>query len=128
MPAIGRIGRIGSVILAAGLLGLGTVSAARAQAGGGSAHKQEAGKEGSEHKAKTVTIDQVPAKVRATIQREMKGGTLNRIEMEHDKGQPLYQAEIVKNGKMQEIYVDEAGKVVKRESGEQEHKEKQEGR
>jgi hypothetical protein len=71
-----------------------------------SAEKQE------EH----LTMTQVPAPVKATIDKESAGGKVDEIEKETEHGRTFYEAEIVKNGKTSYIHVSDDGKVLKRET------------
>ena len=60
-----------------------------------------------------VTIDQVPAPVRATIEKETKGASINEIERETEKGKKVYEVEYVRDNKKYEVHVAEDGKVLK---------------
>ena len=62
-----------------------------------------------------VTLDQVPAAVRATIERESAGGKVEEIEREADDGKTVYEVEIEKDDKEIEIHVAEDGKILKRD-------------
>lgn len=62
-----------------------------------------------------VTIDQVPAAVRATILKEAKGGTIKEIERETENGKTIYEAEIIIDGKEVEIEVAVDGTLLGRE-------------
>jgi uncharacterized membrane protein YkoI len=65
-----------------------------------------------------MSLDQVPAPVKATLEKEAKGGTVGDVTMEKDaKGRTYYEAEIhTMKGKDRYVHVSEAGKVLKRES------------
>ena len=63
-----------------------------------------------------LTMDQLPAAVRASIEKESAGGTVGEVEKETERGQTFYEAEIVKDGKESYVHVAENGKVLKRES------------
>ena len=60
-----------------------------------------------------LTMDQVPAPVRATIEKETKGATINEIERETQKGKKVYEVEYVRDNKKYEVHVAEDGKVLK---------------
>ena len=60
-----------------------------------------------------VTLSQVPAPVRATIEQEIKGGTLKEIEKISDEGKTAYAAHIAVNGNEQETVIGEDGKVIR---------------
>ncbi|MBN2559608.1 MAG: PepSY-like domain-containing protein [Phycisphaerae bacterium] len=62
-----------------------------------------------------VSIDQVPAAVKATILKEAKNGTIKGIERETEKGQTVYEAEIIIDGKEIEIEVAADGTLLERE-------------
>jgi uncharacterized membrane protein YkoI len=71
-----------------------------------------------------VTLDQVPAAVKATILREAAGGEIKEIEVETEGGQTFYEAEFVRDGKVIEIKVAPDGTLLKKE--EEKHKSKSE--
>jgi uncharacterized membrane protein YkoI len=62
-----------------------------------------------------VSIDQVPAAVKATILREAKGAAIKEIEKETKNGKTVYEAEFVVGGKEIEIKVSADGTLLKRE-------------
>ena len=62
-----------------------------------------------------VSIDQVPAAVKATILREAKGAAIKEIEKETKDGKTVYEAEFVAGGKEIEIKVSADGTLLKRE-------------
>ncbi len=72
-----------------------------------------------------LTMDQVPAPVKATLEREAKGGTVGQVTKETEKGKTFYEAQIMKNGKERYVHVAMDGKVLKRESAKKEQKEEQ---
>lgn len=74
----------------------------------------------AEEKEERVTIDQVPAAAKATIEREGKGATIKELYKETEGGKLVYGAEIVRDGKASEIHVSGDGTVTKREAGEHE--------
>ena len=76
----------------------------------------------AEKKEAALTLEQVPAPVRATIEKESAGARVDEIEKETEGGKTFYEAEIVKNGRESYVHVAENGKVLKRESGAQERK------
>lgn len=65
--------------------------------------------------ADEVSIDQVPPAVRATIERELRGGKLEEIERETRNGRTVYEVEFERDGKDREIHVAEDGTVLKRD-------------
>jgi len=71
----------------------------------------------------TVSMDQLPAPVKATLEKEAKGGTIGQITQETEKGKMFYEAAIEKNGKQRFVNVSPEGKVLKRESSKREAKE-----
>src|SRR5581483_312249 len=72
----------------------------------------------ADEKEAKVPIDQVPAAVKATIEKESQGATLKEIHKETEGGKTIYEAEIVKDGKEFQIHVAGDGTVTKRETGE----------
>ena len=78
----------------------------------------------AEEKREThLTMDQVPAAVRATLEKESAGGKVEEIENETEHGETFYEAEIVKGGRESYVHVSPEGKVTKRETEAQERKE-----
>lgn len=67
----------------------------------------------SEEEGKKITIDQLPAAVKAALLQQAGGGQIKEIEEETKKGQTIYEAEIVANGVTTEIKLDATGKVLK---------------
>lgn len=61
-----------------------------------------------------VTIDQLPAPVRATVERETKGGQITDIERDSERGQTIYEVEFVLDGKEYELDIAEDGKLLER--------------
>ncbi len=59
-----------------------------------------------------VKIDQVPALVRATIERETRGGSVKEIERETKGGVKVYEVEFIRDNKKYEMHVAEDGKVL----------------
>lgn len=66
------------------------------------------------HPQQKVTMDELPAAVKATVQRESQGKTVESMAKEQQNGKTVYEIEVVSNGKEQEIKISEAGKVLKR--------------
>ena len=76
-----------------------------------------------ERKAEThLTMDQLPAAVKATIEKESAGAKVEEVEKETEHGKTFYEAEIVKRGRESFVHVSEDGKVLKRETEQQERK------
>jgi len=73
-------------------------------------------------KGEKMTMDQVPAAVKATIEKEAKGGSVVDVTKETEKGKTTYEARIMKGGKEQYVHVADSGKVTKRESAKSEAK------
>jgi len=59
-----------------------------------------------------VSIDQVPAAVKATILEEAQGGTIEEIERETEDGKTVYEAEVIINGEEVEIEVAADGTLL----------------
>ena len=64
-----------------------------------------------EENEEKVSIDQLPAAVKATILMEAKGGTIKEIERELEDGKIVYEAEVVIDGKEVEVLVTPTGEV-----------------
>ncbi len=62
-----------------------------------------------------VTLEQLPAAVQATLQRESTGGTLGKIEKETKEGRVIYEADITLDGGKYEVKVTEDGILLKKE-------------
>jgi hypothetical protein len=77
----------------------------------------------AEQREEHFTMDQLPAAVKKTIEKESAGGKVEEVEKETEHGRTFYEAEIVKNGKESYVHVAPDGKVLKRETGAQERKE-----
>ena len=71
----------------------------------------------------TVSMDQLPAPVKATLEKEAKGGTIGQVTQDTAKGKTFYEAAIEKDGKQRFVHVSPEGKVLKRESAKTEAKE-----
>ncbi len=62
-----------------------------------------------------VTMDELPAPVRATLEKESTGGKVTEIEKEVKKGKTLYSADMKINGVEWDITIAEDGTVVSKE-------------
>lgn len=63
----------------------------------------------------TVTMADVPAAVRATLERESTGGKVTEVEKETKKGKTVYSADMVVDGVAWDISVAEDGAVISKE-------------
>jgi len=79
----------------------------------GEEEEHEGRREHEEHEQK-VTLDQVPAAVKATILKEAGGAKIREIEKETKGDRTIYEAEFVKDGKEIEIKVAPDGTLLKR--------------
>jgi hypothetical protein len=59
-----------------------------------------------------VALANVPAPVRATLEREAGGAAIGEIERETEGGRTVYEAEVMRDGKKREISVAADGTVV----------------
>jgi len=59
-----------------------------------------------------VSIDKVPAAVKATILAEAEGGTIGEIEMETENGRTVYEADVIIDGREIEIQVAPDGTLL----------------
>jgi len=66
-------------------------------------------------KERKVTLDQVPQKVRETLERECRGATIRDITEENDGGKILYDFEVTREGRAFEFDITADGEVVSRE-------------
>jgi uncharacterized membrane protein YkoI len=73
-----------------------------------------------------ISLDQVPAPVKATLEKEAKGGSIGDVSLETDaKGKTYYEAQIhTAKGKDRYVNVSETGKVLKRQSAKSEARER----
>ncbi len=71
-------------------------------------------------KGERVTIDQLPAAAKATIQKETEGAKIKELKKETEGGKVVYSAEIVKDGKESEVHIAADGTVTKRGAEEEE--------
>jgi uncharacterized membrane protein YkoI len=67
-----------------------------------------------------VTLDQVPAAVKAAILKESAGGKITEIERETENGKTVYEAEFLLDGKEVEIQIAPDGTLLGREVEEEE--------
>jgi len=71
-----------------------------------------------------VSIDQVPAAVKATILAEAGTGTIKEIEKENENGQIIYEAEVIIDGQETDIKVAENGTLLGMEVDDEDNNEK----
>jgi uncharacterized membrane protein YkoI len=77
---------------------------------------------------KQVSLDQVPAAVKATILKESAGGEIKEVEVETESGKTYYEAEFVRDGKTIEIKVAPDGTLVEKEEEKQKVKSEEQER
>jgi uncharacterized membrane protein YkoI len=75
-----------------------------------------------------VTLDQVPAAVKATILKESAGSEIKEVEFETEGGKTVYEAEFVRAGKTVEIKVAPDGTLLETEEKEQKAKSQEQER
>jgi uncharacterized membrane protein YkoI len=74
-----------------------------------------------------LSIDQVPAPVKATLLREAQGGTIKEIEREDEDGQIVYGAEIVINGQEFDLKIaPDTGNLISKEAEDENDEKSQE--
>jgi len=74
-----------------------------------------------------LSIDQVPAPVKATLLREAQGGTIKEIQMEDEDGQTVYGAEVVINGQEFDLKIaPDTGKLLRKEAEDEDDEQSQE--
>lgn len=75
-----------------------------------------------EHDRK-LTLDQLPAPVRATAEKQAIGGTIGEIEMETEKGETTYIVDVKQNGVLYDVEIAPGGQLLSKkidtEDGEQ---------
>jgi uncharacterized membrane protein YkoI len=86
------------------VIGLGLIGAAVFGTGAGESREER------------VTLDQVPAAVKATILKESAGGKITEIERETKNGKIVYEAEFQLDGKETEIRIAPDGTLLGRET------------
>ena len=84
------------------------------------------GKEKDEHEVK-VSINEVPAAVRATLEQAANGAKITTVDKEEKHGKTVYEADAVINGENYEIVVGEDGKLISKKLDKEED-EKSEGK
>lgn len=97
-----------ALMFAGGLMSVAMVQAAEKQNG-----KDEAKEE---KEAQKVTLAEVPAAVRATIDKEIPGAKIGKIEKEEHDGKTVYDVEAKFKGKAVEMDIALDGKVLTREN------------
>ena len=65
--------------------------------------------------ADSVPLEQVPAAVRAAIERELGDGRLEEIDRETRDGRRVYEVEFTRNDKEHEVLIAEDGTVLERD-------------
>lgn len=70
---------------------------------------------GSKDKEVPVSMNEVPAAVRATLERESAGGKVTEVEKEVKGGKTVYSADLLVNGVAWDITVAEDGSVISKE-------------
>ena len=73
-------------------------------------------------KEEKVNLDQVPAAVKATLQKEAGTSPISTVDKEIDDGKTIYEADVVIDGKNYEIKVAEDGKLISKGLDEDEKK------
>lgn len=74
-----------------------------------------AGLAGQAGASEQVKLDELPAPVRSTFERESKGGQLMRVERDQEHGKTYYEGQIKKGEREVELKVAPDGKVLSRE-------------
>ena len=78
-----------------------------------------------EGKETPVALKDVPAAVRATLEKEAAGGKITEVEKEMKDGKTIYSADIESGGKAWDVAVGEDGRLISKElekAGESEKK------
>jgi hypothetical protein len=61
-----------------------------------------------------VALDQLPAPVRATVERETKGGQIKDIERDLEGGKTIYEVEFMLGGQEYELDISADGQLLER--------------
>jgi uncharacterized membrane protein YkoI len=77
-------------------------------------------KEHEENEVK-VSLNDVPAPVRATLDHESGGGTISSVDKEEKHGKMIYEADVISGGKNWEIKVDADGGLISKKIDEEEN-------
>lgn len=96
-----------------------------ALAAGATAYADEKNEE--RHPQNTVTMAELPAPVKTTVQREAKGKTIEWMAKDQDNGKTIYKVEVVANDKGQVIDISDTGKVLQRHATHDEKTESEHG-
>jgi uncharacterized membrane protein YkoI len=70
----------------------------------------------NESRNQKVTMEELPAAVKATVQRETQGKKIESMTKEQKDGKTVYDIDFVSNGKDHEIEVSDTGKVLSRDN------------
>ncbi|GEM_PF-572427 len=81
------------------------------------------GKEHKEIKEGKVAMSEVPPAVQAAIEKEAAGAKIDKIEVEDEDGQAVYEAKWARDGKKVEAKFSATGSIIKEEDEENEKKE-----
>jgi len=84
------------------------------------AANQKAQKEDKGEKALKVKFADAPAAVQKTMTEQAKGAKIDSLDKEVEKGQTVYEADVMLDGKEYEIVVAEDGKLVSKDLAQQE--------
>ena len=100
-------------------IALGLMSAAAALALVGCANNEMWGKRGdddddSDAREQQVSMDQVPAAVKATLTKEAGGGQIQEVEKTTWRGRTAYEADVVMDGKTWEVTVRDDGQLLRK--------------
>ena len=77
-------------------------------------------KEGKEKDEVKVKIDQVPAAVKKTLDKESDGAKIDEVDKETDDGKTIYEADVKLNGHNYEIKVAADGTLISKKLDEEE--------
>jgi len=112
--------RIRQFALALAIVGVTGVGYAVAQGAQGTQKKaakvkKEAGEKEEKgekvEKSAKVDLKSLPAAVRATVEAESKGATIQAIKKEKENGTTVYELETLVNGRTRDLMIDSAGKT-----------------
>jgi hypothetical protein len=74
-----------------------------------------------------VSIDQVPAVVKATLLKEAGSGTIKEIELDDEDGKAVYEAEVIIEGQKTEIKIADDGTLLSKQADDENENEEEDG-
>jgi uncharacterized membrane protein YkoI len=79
------------------------------------------------HQHHMLKMEDLPAPVKSTLEREAKGMQVESIKKDVDDGRVKYEVDLMSNGERHELEISESGKVLERKSSYDENNDFDEG-